>query len=255
MRTAVVRRYPARRRCRRLPRSRDRCACRTGGRSRSRDRSRRGDRGSATPRRKRTRPALPARPLVKPAHDLAPPRHAGVGVRLRLLARPRGGVLHPPRHARTGLLVPLALLFLCAGAAAAALPIGPAGAATQAGAGTAALAAAGIGGRRRLLPLSPWAPWGSSPGQQSCSSPLPGAPDGCWCPLGPQPEDAPRGVHRVVGGDEAIPAQSATARPRPSASALAGGEVVRELSPESRGPGPAWCGINRVPMWDSLAFL
>jgi hypothetical protein len=139
-----------------------------------------------------------------------------------------------------GYSFPLALLFLCAGAAAA-LPIGPAGAATQAGAGTAALAAAGIGGRRRLLPLSPWAPWGSSPGQQSCSSPLPGAPDGCWCPLGPQPEDAP--------------AQSATARPRPSASALAGGEVVRELSPESRGPGPAWCGINRVPMWDSLAFL
>jgi Lysylphosphatidylglycerol synthase TM region len=80
-----------------------------------------------------------------------------------------------------GYSFPLALLFLCAGAAAA-LPIGPAGAATQAGAGTAALAAAGIGGRRRLLPLSPWAPWGSSPGQQSCSSPLPGAPDGCWWP-------------------------------------------------------------------------
>jgi hypothetical protein len=47
-----------------------------------------------------------ARPLVEPAHDLAVPRDAGVGVRLRLLARPRGGVLHPPRHARTGLLVP-----------------------------------------------------------------------------------------------------------------------------------------------------
>ncbi len=44
-----------------------------------------------------------------------------------------------------GYSFPLALLFLCAGAAAAALPIGPAGAATQAGAGTAALAAAGIG--------------------------------------------------------------------------------------------------------------
>jgi hypothetical protein len=46
--------------------------------------------------------------------------------------------------------VPLALLFLCAGAAAAALPIGPAGAATQAGAGTAALAASGIGASQAL---------------------------------------------------------------------------------------------------------
>jgi uncharacterized membrane protein YbhN (UPF0104 family) len=46
--------------------------------------------------------------------------------------------------------VPLALLFLCAGAAAAALPIGPAGAATQAGAGTAALAASGVGTSQAL---------------------------------------------------------------------------------------------------------
>ena len=45
---------------------------------------------------------------------------------------------------------PLALLFLCAGAAAAALPIGPAGAATQAGAGTAALVAAGVGPSQAL---------------------------------------------------------------------------------------------------------
>ncbi len=45
---------------------------------------------------------------------------------------------------------PLALLFLCAGAAAAALPIGPAGAATQAGAGTAALVAAGVGTSQAL---------------------------------------------------------------------------------------------------------
>jgi uncharacterized membrane protein YbhN (UPF0104 family) len=45
---------------------------------------------------------------------------------------------------------PLALLFLCAGAAAAAVPIGPAGAATQAGAGTAALAASGIGTSQAL---------------------------------------------------------------------------------------------------------
>jgi len=43
-----------------------------------------------------------------------------------------------------GFSFPLALLFLCAGAAAAALPIGPAGAAIQAGASGAALVAAGI---------------------------------------------------------------------------------------------------------------
>lgn len=43
-----------------------------------------------------------------------------------------------------GFSVSLALLFLCAGAAAAALPIGPAGAATQIGAGAAALIASGI---------------------------------------------------------------------------------------------------------------
>ena len=43
-----------------------------------------------------------------------------------------------------GFSVPRALLFLCAGAAAAALPIGPAGAATQIGAGAAALIASGI---------------------------------------------------------------------------------------------------------------
>lgn len=44
-----------------------------------------------------------------------------------------------------GFSFPLALLFLCAGAAAAALPIGPAGAATQVGAGAAALIASGFG--------------------------------------------------------------------------------------------------------------
>jgi hypothetical protein len=43
-----------------------------------------------------------------------------------------------------GFSVPLALLFLCAGAAAAALPIGPAGAATQIGAGAGALITSGI---------------------------------------------------------------------------------------------------------------
>jgi uncharacterized membrane protein YbhN (UPF0104 family) len=49
-----------------------------------------------------------------------------------------------------GYSFPLALLFLCAGAAAAALPVGPAGAATQAGAGTAALVAAGFGASQAL---------------------------------------------------------------------------------------------------------
>jgi hypothetical protein len=49
-----------------------------------------------------------------------------------------------------GYSFPLALLFLCAGAAAAALPVGPAGAATQAAAGTAALAAAGVGASEAL---------------------------------------------------------------------------------------------------------
>jgi hypothetical protein len=49
-----------------------------------------------------------------------------------------------------GYSVPLALLFLCAGAAAAALPVGLAGAATQAGAGGAVLVATGVGGADAL---------------------------------------------------------------------------------------------------------
>lgn len=44
-----------------------------------------------------------------------------------------------------GLSFPRAIVFLCAGAAAAVLPIGPAGAATQVGAGAAILAASGVG--------------------------------------------------------------------------------------------------------------
>lgn len=44
-----------------------------------------------------------------------------------------------------GFSLPLALLFLCATAAGAVLPVGPAGAATQAGAGAAVLVAAGVG--------------------------------------------------------------------------------------------------------------
>jgi uncharacterized membrane protein YbhN (UPF0104 family) len=49
-----------------------------------------------------------------------------------------------------GFSVPLSLLVLSAGAAAAALPIGPAGAATQVGAGAAALIASGVGGSQAL---------------------------------------------------------------------------------------------------------
>jgi uncharacterized membrane protein YbhN (UPF0104 family) len=44
----------------------------------------------------------------------------------------------------------LALLFLCAGAASAALPIGPAGATTQVGGGAAALLASGVGASQAL---------------------------------------------------------------------------------------------------------
>ena len=43
-----------------------------------------------------------------------------------------------------GLSFPLAMLFLCAGAASAALPVGPAGAATQAGGGAVILVASGV---------------------------------------------------------------------------------------------------------------
>ena len=49
-----------------------------------------------------------------------------------------------------GFSFPLALLFLCAGAATAALPIGPAGAATQVGASGAALIASGVGASQAL---------------------------------------------------------------------------------------------------------
>jgi hypothetical protein len=49
-----------------------------------------------------------------------------------------------------GFSFPRALLFLCAGAAAAALPIGPAGAATQAGASGAALIGSGVGGSQAI---------------------------------------------------------------------------------------------------------
>jgi hypothetical protein len=55
-----------------------------------------------------------------------------------------------------GYSFPLALLFLCAGAAAAALPIGPAGRTNQAGAGTAALTTSGVAGACRLSRSAPW---------------------------------------------------------------------------------------------------
>jgi uncharacterized membrane protein YbhN (UPF0104 family) len=49
-----------------------------------------------------------------------------------------------------GFSFPVALLFLCAGAAAAAVPIGPAGTATQVGAGAAALITGGVGTSQAL---------------------------------------------------------------------------------------------------------
>jgi hypothetical protein len=49
-----------------------------------------------------------------------------------------------------GYSLPLALLFLCAGAAAAALPVGLAGAATQVGAGGTVLVATGVGATQAL---------------------------------------------------------------------------------------------------------
>jgi hypothetical protein len=49
-----------------------------------------------------------------------------------------------------GFSFPLALVFLCAGAAGAALPVGPAGAATQVGAGAAALIGSGVAASQAL---------------------------------------------------------------------------------------------------------
>ena len=94
--------------------------------------------------------ALPTRPLVEPSHDLA--RRASEAwalvsacwlvraVALFVLLGTLG----------VGFSFPLALLFLCAGAAAAALPIGPAGAATQVGTSAAALIASGVGASQAL---------------------------------------------------------------------------------------------------------
>src|SRR6266545_11518 len=83
---------------------------------------------------------------------------AGIGVRAGLAVVAVAGVaaaaliLALPRLAasRRALRFPLARLFLCAGAAAAALPIGPAGAATQIGASAASLIASGVGASNAL---------------------------------------------------------------------------------------------------------
>ena len=69
-----------------------------------------------------------------------------------------------------GFSFPLALLFLSAGAAAAALPIGPAGAATQAGASGAALIASGIGASQALAVASPSGRSAFSPAARSSCS-------------------------------------------------------------------------------------
>jgi uncharacterized membrane protein YbhN (UPF0104 family) len=55
-----------------------------------------------------------------------------------------------------GFSFPLALLFLCAGAAGAALPVGPAGAAAQVGASGAALIAAGVESSQALAVAVAW---------------------------------------------------------------------------------------------------
>jgi hypothetical protein len=49
-----------------------------------------------------------------------------------------------------GFSIPLAIMFVCAGAASAAIPFGPAGAATQVGAGTTLLIVSGVEGSRAL---------------------------------------------------------------------------------------------------------
>ena len=123
-------------------------------RGRRRGRGRRIDRRPAPARREQARAPLPARPLAQPPHDLMrPASEAWALVSACWLVRAVAlfmllGTLG------VGFSFPLALLFLCAGAAAAALPIGPAGAATQAGASGAALIGSGSrhpGDRRRRL--------------------------------------------------------------------------------------------------------
>jgi hypothetical protein len=146
---------------------------------------------------KQTLPALPAWPLVEPAHDVFAARDPGVGVRLRLLARPRSGVVRPPRHDRTGLLVPTRASVSLRGC-------------RSRGAANRASGRGHPGGRRNRrprrrgcreprrpsLPPSLSVRSESSPGQPSCFSPLPGAPAGCCCRREPQPDQAALRISR-----------------------------------------------------------
>ncbi|HET7648899.1 MAG TPA: lysylphosphatidylglycerol synthase domain-containing protein [Gaiellaceae bacterium] len=85
-------------------------------------------------------------------HAPASGRDAAVAVALVVgswLVR-AAGVLVLLRALGLSLSFPLALAFLAAGSASAALPVGPAGAATQAGVGASALVAAGVDGPRAI---------------------------------------------------------------------------------------------------------
>ena len=100
-----------------------------------------------------------------------------------------------------GFSFPLALLFLCAGAAAAALPIGPAGAATQVGAGAAALIASGVGASQALASPSPSARSAFSPAPRSFSSPSSGGPSCGSLRFGPPSHvGSPERDHQTWGG-------------------------------------------------------
>src|SRR5205814_648739 len=88
-----------------------------------------------------------------------------------------------------GYSFPLALLFLCAGAAAGALPIGPAGAATQVGGAVPRPSSRRASGPPKHSVLrSPSRPSGFSPEQQSFSSPLPTGAGGRSPRLAPPPD-------------------------------------------------------------------
>ena len=110
-----------------------------------------------------------------------------------------------------GFSFPLALLFLCAGAAAAALPIGPAGAATQVGVSGAALIAAGVGASQALAVAVSVGALGIIAGGAIFSLPLPGVPACRWRRLGPPLDSSgllARGTCEGELADE-VPRQSA----------------------------------------------
>ena len=108
-----------------------------------------------------------------------------------------------------GYSFPLALLFLCAGAAAAALPVGRrARPPRQAPEPPRSLPRVSEH-RRPLPPLSRRAPWESSPERPCCSSPLRGAPEGWTGAPEPKPQrrpdqqqTAPRPVGAKLAGTE-----------------------------------------------------